>query len=34
MESWIASISHDVRTPLSMILGYSSMIDEDNELSK
>jgi signal transduction histidine kinase len=34
IEGWIASISHDVRTPLSMVLGYSAMIEEDNEMSK
>ena len=32
IESWITSISHDVRTPLSMILGYAAMIEEDNSL--
>lgn len=34
VESWIAAISHDVRTPLSMILGYSAMIEEDDTLPK
>lgn len=32
VENWIAAISHDVRTPLSMILGYSAMIEEDATL--
>ncbi|MEA4828017.1 sensor histidine kinase [Clostridium sp. JNZ J1-5] len=34
IENWIAAISHDVRTPLSMILGYSAMIEEDDTLSE
>ena len=33
VKNWINSISHDVRTPLSMILGYSAMIGEDKILS-
>ena len=32
IRHWIAGISHDVRTPLSMILGYSALIGEDNAL--
>lgn len=34
IENWIAAISHDVRTPLSMILGYSAMIKDDDSLPK
>ena len=34
IKNWIAGISHDVRTPLSMILGYSAVIDEDSSLPK
>jgi signal transduction histidine kinase len=33
IESWISAITHDVRTPLSMILGYSAMIEDDKTLS-
>lgn len=31
--NWIAGISHDIRTPLSMILGYSSELEENDILS-
>lgn len=31
-SNWIAGISHDIRTPLSMILGYSSDLEESTEL--
>ncbi|MFS8651154.1 MAG: HAMP domain-containing sensor histidine kinase [Caldibacillus sp.] len=31
-SNWIAGISHDIRTPLSMILGYSSAWEENREL--
>lgn len=34
IKNWINAISHDVRTPLSMILGYSAMLEEDNTLSR
>ena len=27
--NWIAGVSHDIRTPLSMILGYASQIAQD-----
>ena len=29
---WIRGISHDIRTPLSMILGYASEIEETSSL--
>lgn len=32
--NWIAGVSHDIRTPLSMVLGYASQLEEDPELSK
>ncbi len=32
-SEWIAAISHDVRTPLSMVLGYASALEEAPELS-
>lgn len=31
--SWIAGISHDIRTPLSMVMGYASQLEENVELS-
>lgn len=33
-SEWIGSVSHDIRTPLSMILGYSSSLKEDKKLSQ
>ncbi|WP_098745941.1 HAMP domain-containing sensor histidine kinase [Paenibacillus sp. EZ-K15] len=32
-SNWIAGISHDIRTPLSMILGYASELEDQPELS-
>jgi signal transduction histidine kinase len=32
--NWISGISHDIRTPLSMILGYSNQLKNNKELSK
>jgi signal transduction histidine kinase len=31
-SNWIAGISHDIRTPLSMVLGYASELEENEEL--
>ncbi len=31
---WIAGVSHDIRTPLSMIVGYSDRLSKDGTLSK
>ncbi|OMF98801.1 HAMP domain-containing sensor histidine kinase [Paenibacillus sp. FSL R7-0337] len=31
-SNWIAGISHDIRTPLSMILGYASNLEEQDNL--
>ena len=31
---WIRSISHDVRTPLSMVLGYAALLVEDETLTE
>lgn len=30
--NWIAGVSHDIRTPLSMVLGYAGTLEEDKEL--
>jgi signal transduction histidine kinase len=30
--TWIAGISHDIRTPLSMIMGYASQLEENPRL--
>ena len=32
--NWISGISHDIRTPLSMVLGYSSSLETNNTLSE
>lgn len=31
-DEWIAGVSHDIRTPLSMILGYASDLEESDAL--
>ncbi|MBG9794055.1 histidine kinase [Paenibacillus dendritiformis] len=33
-SNWIAGISHDIRTPLSMILGYASALEENEAVSE
>lgn len=30
--NWISGVSHDIRTPLSMVLGYASELEEDDRL--
>jgi signal transduction histidine kinase len=30
--NWIAGVSHDIRTPLSMVLGYASQLKDDENL--
>ena len=30
--NWIAGVSHDIRTPLSMVMGYASQLESDNRL--
>lgn len=32
--SWIAGISHDIRTPLSMVMGYASQLEDNQELPR
>ena len=32
--TWIAGVSHDIRTPLSIVMGYASQLEEDCELSQ
>ena len=29
---WIAAISHDIRTPLSLVMGYASELESNTEL--
>lgn len=31
-NNWIAGVSHDIRTPLSMIMGYASSLEERSDL--
>lgn len=31
---WISGVSHDIRTPLSMIMGYADQMENDGELSE
>lgn len=31
--NWIAGISHDIRTPLSMVLGYSSSLEQTGQFN-
>lgn len=31
---WIASVSHDIRTPLSLVMGYADTLEHDGELSE
>lgn len=32
--NWIAGVSHDIRTPLSMVMGYADQLKEDTHLSQ
>lgn len=32
--NWIAGVSHDVRTPLSMVMGYAGQLESSNHLSE
>lgn len=32
--NWIAGVSHDIRTPLSMVMGYAGQLESDVQLSK
>lgn len=31
--NWIAGVSHDIRTPLSMVMGYAGQLENDENLS-
>lgn len=31
--TWIAGVSHDIRTPLSVVMGYASQLEESGELN-
>lgn len=33
-NNWITAVSHDIRTPLSMIMGYSSSLEDNEKLSE
>ncbi|PPA90188.1 sensor histidine kinase [Brevibacillus laterosporus] len=33
-SNWIAGISHDIRTPLSLVLGYASEMEDNPDLPK
>lgn len=32
--NWIAGVSHDIRTPLSMVMGYAGQLQADAQLTK
>ncbi len=32
--NWIAGVSHDIRTPLSMVMGYAGQLESDMQLSE
>lgn len=32
--NWIAGVSHDIRTPLSMVMGYAGQLESDARLSE
>lgn len=32
--NWIAGVSHDIRTPLSMVMGYAAQLESDGRLSE
>lgn len=32
--NWIAGVSHDIRTPLSMVMGYSGQLEADPQLGE
>ena len=32
--NWIAGVSHDIRTPLSMVMGYAGQLAEDGRLAE
>jgi signal transduction histidine kinase len=31
-ENWIAGVSHDIRTPLSMVMGYAGQLEDEADL--
>lgn len=33
-NNWITSVSHDIRTPLSMIMGYSSSLEDNDKFTE
>ncbi len=32
--NWIAGVSHDIRTPLSMVMGYASQLEDNKSLAE
>lgn len=32
--NWIAGVSHDIRTPLSMVMGYAGQLESDDNISE
>ena len=32
--NWIAGVSHDIRTPLSIVMGYAGQLESDKQLSE
>ena len=32
--NWIAGVSHDIRTPLSIVMGYAGQLENDTQLSE
>lgn len=32
--NWIAGVSHDIRTPLSMVMGYAGQLESDTQLTE
>jgi Osmosensitive K+ channel histidine kinase len=31
--NWIAGVSHDIRNPLSMVMGYAGQLKDDTDLT-
>lgn len=33
-SNWIAGVSHDIRAPLSMVMGYVGQLEEEDTLNQ